>query len=1548
MQFFDLHYMGNILNRFSKDLGTVDEYLPLTLYECLRSVCVLSSIIILISYVNLIFLIPATVVFILLYFIRRFYLPTGRSLKRLEAATRSPVIGHLNASLEGLTTIRAYATQDILRQEFDKHLDLYTSAFHMLQSALRAFAYLLDMICTFFIAVIVIRFLIFDKDTLAGNVGLAITQAFTLTGLLQWGVRSWAELENQMTSVERVLEYTDIENENKTGQVVENWPSKGKITYKNLNLTYGNSKEYVLKDINFTINPREKIGMVGRTGAGKSSIISTLFRLYQSEGTILIDDVDIKTLSLDFLRSSIAIIPQDPILFTGSIRSNIDPTGRYKDEEIWKAIETAKLKELVPSLDYQIIEGGSNFSSGQRQLICLARAIISKNKIIILDEATSNMDPETDVMIYTTIQENFSSCTVVTIAHRLHSVLYSDKVMVVDKGRIVEFDDPNVLLNNKNGVFYKMIKQACYKSSLESDDLYEVLDSCRSKQLGDQAVWACYGKTFVILGLMLLVTKLVTTIWSPEAFSKLISYFSPGQKEITKQNAIYYASVVIGLNVINLFFYHNYMLALTELGIKVRTAICSLLYRKSLKLNSESLSEVTVGKITTIITKDIDAFEMLIYYGNDIWIALVQTGIICYLIYSKIGVASFAGVIFFLIVLPIQVLIGKMAYSYRLASSKKTDDRLELIQEILSAIKIIKMYTWEKYFEKKISLARKEELSKLHKLFYTKVWIVIIGSMCSKMAFFIFLMTYVWMGNNVTAEIVYYILSCFNDLEYSLSNLIPFGLSYAAETYATAKRIDGVLAAKESPPREETEIDSKPSAIILTGITTSVRGKKLFENIFLSINEGLNIVVGHVGSGKTTFLKTILQDCEVTGDLKISGTISYAAQEPWLFPSTIKNNILFGEEFREKRYQEVLKVCSLDYDLEMLEDGDNTIIGDRGINLSKGQQARVNLARAVYKETDIYLLDDCLAALDAHVGNSIFKECIKKFLKNKLCIFVTNNYDYIKEADKVIIINRGSVKFSQKVEKQFQVETVLNNVENDHQNDKAIEEQVDRKEVYYETKKAGKVSLKVYHRYIIYGGGVVIFATVVTLEQNLWNFKELNQTNTTKYDEVYKERTYNLNMYIVTVISSTILSLIRSFAFFNFTRIASINMHKAMVRNITNSTMKFFDSNFIGNVLNRFSKDCLTVDEYLPFVVIECLTVKLIQFQKEDVHESFTDDICRFWWYCFVDHSQPRSPMIGHLNSTLEGLTTIRASRAQETIKNEFDRHQNLFTSVNYTLNNSIIALAFGLDFFCAIFTALVIIQFLVTDLNTAVGDVGLAITQAFVITDIITTGIKNLSECENKMTSVERLLEYTEVEEEDKSGIPLADWPKEGSINFNNVSLNYSSTTKEMLNDVNFVIKPREKVGIVGRTGAGKTSIISSLFRLYQTKGKISIDGIDIKSVPLTCLRSRLAVIPQDPFLFSGTVRENLDPFMEYHDEQIWNILGELRLKNIIQDLNMKLDKGSSFSAGQKQLFCLARVILRKNKIVVLDEATANVDQETDTLIHEAVQNNFAECTVI
>lgn len=263
-----------------------------------------------------------------------------------------------------------------------------------------------------------------------------------------------------MTSTERVLEYTQIETEDKSGNKLSKWPTSGKIVYSDINLKYSSTSERVLKDITFSIEPKGKIGIVGRTGAGKSSIISTLFRLYEYEGVITVDDIDINTIAIDLVRSKISIIPQDPVLFSGTIRTNLDPYDEYSDNDLWAALEEVEMKKLIDNLNIPISEGGFNYSTGQRQLICLARAIIRKNIILVLDEATANVDPQTDELIQRTIRNRFSDCTVITIAHRLHTVMDSHKILVMDSGKLIESDSPKALLNNKQSVFYKMAQEA--------------------------------------------------------------------------------------------------------------------------------------------------------------------------------------------------------------------------------------------------------------------------------------------------------------------------------------------------------------------------------------------------------------------------------------------------------------------------------------------------------------------------------------------------------------------------------------------------------------------------------------------------------------------------------------------------------------------------------------------------------------------------------------------------------------------------------------------------------------------------------------------------------------------------------------------------------------------------------------------------------------------------------------------------------------------------------------------------------------------------------
>ncbi|XP_039296147.1 probable multidrug resistance-associated protein lethal(2)03659 [Nilaparvata lugens] len=470
--FFNNNPSGRILNRFSKDLGMIDEWLPKCMLDVVQILVGIVGSLVLAIIINPLFIIPTIILGAICIYVRRFFIKTSKNLKRLEGIARSPVFSHLNATLQGLTTIRAMEAQKVLKAEFDSHQDLHTGSMYLFIYTSAGFAFMLDFISLMFISCITYSFLLTHNreggGTLGVEAGLAITQAMSIAGLLQWAMRSSAEIANHMTATERVLEYANLEPEEKLVESkkekedLKDWPSEGKIQFDHLFLRYSPEEEPVLKDICLQINPNEKVGIVGRTGAGKSSLIQALFRMSAIEGSILIDGIDSKRLTLELLRSRISIIPQDPVLFSGTMRRNLDPFEEYQDHALWSALEEVELNDSLRKeygLQSAVADGGTNFSLGQRQLVCLARAIIRNNRILVMDEATANVDPQTDALIQNTIRRKFGNCTVITIAHRLNTIMDSDKVLVMDAGRTVEFGHPHELLQKQDGYFFKLVQE---------------------------------------------------------------------------------------------------------------------------------------------------------------------------------------------------------------------------------------------------------------------------------------------------------------------------------------------------------------------------------------------------------------------------------------------------------------------------------------------------------------------------------------------------------------------------------------------------------------------------------------------------------------------------------------------------------------------------------------------------------------------------------------------------------------------------------------------------------------------------------------------------------------------------------------------------------------------------------------------------------------------------------------------------------------------------------------------------------------------------------
>lgn len=467
MSFFDTTPSGRILNRFSTDVNVIDNVLPMTIQFWVMMAFSVLAILAVISYSTPWFLVVVVPIAAIYYLIQIFFVSTSRQLKRIESITLSPIYNHFSETITGQSLIRAYGEVDRFKSESEIRVDHNQRMTYPSIIAARWLAVRLEIVG----AVVVLfacLFAVLARDTInPATVGLSISYALQISQTLSFLVSMTAEVETNIVAIERVNEYTNRKQEApwKTVNVDPAWPQKGVVRFENFQVRYREGLDLVLKGINFSVNSQEKVGIVGRTGAGKSSLTLALFRIIEAaDGQIIIDDINIAEIGLHSLRSQLTIIPQDPVLFSGSLRMNIDPFKTYTDDEIWIALEQSHLKMFVKGLteglDYTIAESGENLSVGQRQLVCLARALLRKTKVLILDEATAAIDIETDELIQNTIRTQFSDCTILTIAHRLNTIMDSDRVIVLDAGRIAEYDTPKALLENKASIFYGMAKDS--------------------------------------------------------------------------------------------------------------------------------------------------------------------------------------------------------------------------------------------------------------------------------------------------------------------------------------------------------------------------------------------------------------------------------------------------------------------------------------------------------------------------------------------------------------------------------------------------------------------------------------------------------------------------------------------------------------------------------------------------------------------------------------------------------------------------------------------------------------------------------------------------------------------------------------------------------------------------------------------------------------------------------------------------------------------------------------------------------------------------------
>nr|CAD7462471.1 unnamed protein product [Timema tahoe] len=1127
---------------------------------------------------------------------------------------------------------------------------------------------------------------------------------------------------------------------------------------------------------------------------------------------------------------------------------------------------------------------------------------------------------------------------------------------------------------------------------------------------------------FMMYGILTFIVSCVFRVIQPLLLAKVIQYFDVNST-ITKTEAYLYAGSLVASTFISSMLYSHTNFGVISISTRIRVACCSLMYRKILRLSKTATGHTTTGQVVNLLSNDVSRFDKVLIFLHYVWIMPFQTVLLTYFIWQFVGISALVGVgALFLQTVPVQGYLGKLTSKLRLKVALRTDERVRLMSEIISGIQVIKMYAWEKPFEKMVALARKHEIDVVKQASYLRGVYFSAMVFSERMTLFLTLLSYVLLGNHITPEKVFSLAQFYNIMQLTMAIFYPQAIQFAAEAKVSIKRLEDFLSLEETVAVTERTGHSK-MGITISGVSASWEDNSITDTLSqINLNvqpDQLCVVIGPVGAGKSSLLQAILKELPLSkGTITASSEVSYASQEPWLFVGTVRQNILFGQPYNPKRYNEVVKVCALKRDFELFPNGDKTVVGERGVSLSGGQRARINLARAVYRESDVYLLDDPLSAVDTHVGKHLFEECITSYLRGKARILVTHQLQHIKYADHIVILNNGLIEvqgtYNELTASNINFAALLNSEPAEENTEKATLQNLSRQTSHMsrqtshdstqsivdeenednepdentELLTTGSMKMSLYAKYFKMGGGACLLLMLVlsliigqsassgsdywvtfwtnqeqlrkhhanlnTLEDQPMNVLAWNTTPFPGAKNTELDNSSGINVYNTLTNMSSVplpgdnqdaISPLSIF-FFKVCMNASIGLHDTMFRSILQGTMRFFDTNPSGRVLNRFSKDMGAIDELLPILMLEVIQIFLVMsgiltmvsivnymliipmlcvaplyYKIRSIYLCTAQDIKRL-------EGVTRSPVFSHVSASFSGLTTIRASGAQEMLRKEFDSHQDLHTSAWYLTIAATIAFGFWLDCISNVFVGCITLSFLVFEEGMLGADVGLAISQSLILSGMLQYGIRQTAEVVNQMTAVERVLEYTKID-------------KEQGIN--------SESDPPVLRDLNFVIEPAQKVGIVGRTGAGKSSLISALFRLAKLEGSIKIDQVDTQTVRLHDLRSRISIIPQEPVLFSASLRDNLDPFRNYQDDTLWNALEEVELKDSVESLSHKVNAGgTNFSAGQRQLVCLARAIVRNSKVLVLDEATANVDPQTDTLIQGTIRRKFADCTVL
>ncbi|XP_022877778.1 ABC transporter C family member 3-like isoform X1 [Olea europaea var. sylvestris] len=1066
-----------------------------------------------------------------------------------------------------------------------------------------------------------------------------------------------------------------------------------------------------------------------------------------------------------------------------------------------------------------------------------------------------------------------------------------------------------------------------------------------------------------------------------------------------------------------------------QAGYRARAALVAKIYNKGLTLSCQSKQGHTSGEIINFMSVDAERIEDFGWYMHDPWMVILEVGLALVVLYRNLGLASLATLVATVVAMLANVPLGSLQEKFQDKLMESKDKRMKATSEVLRNMRILKLQAWEMKFLSKILELRNVETGWLKKYVYTSA---ITSFVFWGAPTFVSVVTFgacVVMGIPLESGKILSTLATFEILQGTIYNL-PDTISMIIQTKVSLDRIASFLSLDDLQPDviERLPMGCSDTAIeIIDGnfCWDLSSASSTLKDINLRVSHGMRIAIcGTIGSGKSSLLSCILGELpKVSGTVRLSGRKSYVAQSPWIQSGKIEENILFGNDMDRQRYERVLEACSLKKDLEILSHGDQTIIGERGINLSGGQKQRIQIARALYQDADIYLFDDPFSAVDAHTGTHLFNECILGLLDSKTVIYVTHQVKFLPIADLILVMKDGRISqagkyndilksggdFMELVGAHKEALSALDSIEagptsvgenssrgnakNSLQKKDSPNDQNDKTDdamgtngqlIQEEEREKGRVGLSVYWEYITtgYGGLLVPFILmaqilfqVLQIGSNYW----MASATPASEDAVPPVGSFTLIIvYVALSIASSLCIFARALllvtAGYKTATMLFNKMHKCIFR----APMSFFDSTPSGRILNRASTDQSAVDLNIPslvgnsaFLLIQLLIIIVVMSQVAwQVFIVFIPVITICIWLqvnYYIRSARElsrlvgvcKAPVIQHFSETLSGSSTIRSFDQESRFRDTSMKLIDAYSRSKFHTSGAMEWLCVRLDILSLVtFTFSLIFLILIPEGTIDPSVAGLAVTYGLNLNMLQAWVVRILCSLENRIISVERILQYTSIPSEPPlvvdSSRPESQWPSNGEINIQNLQVRYTPHMPLVLRGITCTFFGGKRTGIIGRTGSGKSTLIQTLFRIVEpTNGQILIDTTNILSIGLHDLRSRLSIIPQDPTMFEGTVRSNLDPLEEYTDEQIWEALDKCQLGDEVRKKAHKLDfavseNGENWSVGQRQLVCLGRVLLKKRKILVLDEATASVDTATDNLIQQTLRQHFYDSTVI